>query len=135
MNIYQAIMKAADHIEANPSEFRFWSTRCPEHPGCGTPGCALGWISSFAKQRQDVHRGCLILMGLPAGPSGSFRFYRRMNDFDPSWREAATNCAAALREYADMYHGDLKPKPDIPASIRALFDQTVEDPDKVSARV
>lgn len=100
MNVYDAIMRAADHIEQNPSLFYFHSVRIPE---CGTPGCALGWIGHF--------------MGLEAGSGITHatnklgldrddEFYGRMRMVTGGkpWRETPQELAVNLRLYAAKYH-------------------------------
>lgn len=106
MNIRSAILAAADHIEANPGEFDF---RSVDQPGCGSPGCALGWIGFFAKQ--DPQAGeCYVRtvansIGLPS-PEDSMIFYNRMNALPRStgWTRYAALCASTLRAYANAYH-------------------------------
>ena len=58
MNVYEAIVKAAWAIENHPQEFDFNSQVYPPGPGCGTPGCALGWIGTFlGKTGRGIYRG------------------------------------------------------------------------------
>lgn len=125
MNIYDAIMRAADHIEARPQLFNFRRIAVPGD--CNTPGCALGWINFFS--RTDA--GWLVrlefdlydengrpgisaaVLGLDAGD-----FYERMHQFGIGWSADATACARALRLYADKYHS---PKA-IPESVWRIFE-------------
>lgn len=44
VDIRQAILNAADLIEKSPDRYDFYSN---DKPGCGTPGCMLGWIGHF----------------------------------------------------------------------------------------
>lgn len=44
MNIYDAVMRAADHIERNPHLFNFVRSYVPD---CNTPGCLMGWVGHF----------------------------------------------------------------------------------------
>lgn len=111
MDIRQAILKAADWIELHPEEFDFRET---EVPACGTPGCALGWIGTFA----GCERGSSIDMppGSPTkllGLNSQLRFYERMDAFfgggayantESRWRHNPMQCARGLRLYADKYH-------------------------------
>ena len=121
--VYEAIMKAADHIERNPEDFNFMSVAIPS---CGTPGCALGWIGSFGGLSKgscgfsDAATDLLKLEPELLGGSGScetseFAFYNRMDALcgNMLWRKAAHVCADALRKYAEKYHA---PK----GSLRAL---------------
>jgi hypothetical protein len=108
VTIREAILRAADHIEANPGEFDFWSARTPDHPGCGTPGCALGWIQSFHGFRvcvgHGVFSGAAGALGVDEGD-----FYERMMAFDRGWYRNAKRCACALRLYADKHHPAASP--------------------------
>ncbi len=107
MNIREAILKAADHIERNPRMFNFDEVVVPGN--CGTPGCALGWIGHFSGVRPTdlqiwafVNRDvCKPILGMPAGT-----FYDRMDELhgQTTWRHSAAECAFALRLYADKYH-------------------------------
>jgi hypothetical protein len=123
MNIRDAILKAADHIERNPGEFNFGSTKIPDGPGCGTPGCALGWIGAFcgvveaANKVQDIDScyygwRCIALVcsetdngkQKPLMRMDSGQFYARMSGLVSDWMCRADACARALRLYADKYH-------------------------------
>lgn len=118
-SLYTAIMKAADHIERYPQAFDFGEISVP--PVCGTPGCALGWIGHFAELpvasplRLVAHYDptsrwrpdeAMPLMGVLTQDE----FYDRMDAFCVDWRHDATNCANALRLYAEKYHGHEKPQ-------------------------
>ncbi len=124
MNIYDATMKAADHIEARPDLWSFMYTAVPK---CGAPACALGWIGHFA----GISAGKCIwdvadLLEIPH----TQEFYNRMrnlseglNDGTKGWmnEEDAKDLqriAKLLRLYADKY---LK-QDHIPESVREIFD-------------
>lgn len=98
MNIRDAILKAADSIERNPSVFDFYKTHIPE---CGSPGCAVGLVACHAgvSSHSDVHRICDSLLGVPW-----YTFYNRLSELSPGWQSDAHGCIAALRLYADKYH-------------------------------
>jgi hypothetical protein len=116
MNIRDAILKAADHIERHPSEFNFIIPSIPAGPGCGSPGCALGWIGSFAGMRGHY----TDVAGKILGAENPIAFYellteaegvKRVAHCDPGtywthgqWWLNAPACAAALRLYADKHH-------------------------------
>lgn len=119
MNIYQAILKAANHIERNPGAFNFSSVHIPN--GCGTPGCALGWIGHFAGVTHQVYSSICLVAKNPSKGDYAFpvnhlfdidqtEFYSRMDaaieDWD--WRFDAHKCATALRLYAAKYHAQDK---------------------------
>lgn len=111
MNVYKAIMKAADHIERNPHDFKFTQAQAPDR--CGSPGCALGWIGFFYGLdridfgntfRGNVRRVSSQLLGLDWPDHIGHPFYKRMDTIESSWKEDATACARALRIYADKHH-------------------------------
>lgn len=133
MNIRQAILKAADHIERNPGQFNFMAAGVP-HP-CGSPGCALGWTGHFMGCTDGFNEVCSV-MGLaitrPELPElGEFDFYNRMDAIngDNGWRWEASKCAATMRLYADKYHpAEVSERRDlIPASVRAIFQMTTTE--------
>lgn len=127
MNIRNAILAAADHIEEHPALFNYH--RQVPTPDCGSPGCALGWISLLADEQrfawgrseQSEHtrpwkRAELFAwLGYDDGV-----FYDRMDALDLGWKRTARQCAAAMRLYADKYHP--APKLGIPASVLAIFE-------------
>ena len=131
--VYEAIMRAADHIERNPGEFKFVATEIPVRPGCGTPGCALGWIGCFL----DMRAGTSLFVGHERVPErlgieptqetifGTATFYARMKDLcfskSDAWAFDAKMCADTLREYAEKYHA---PRDLIPAGVREIFSRT-----------
>jgi hypothetical protein len=106
MNIREAILKAADHIERNPRDFNFDHAGIPD--SCGSPGCAIGWIAYFADvmakdsmlDEPPVTRICPELLGVGEG-----EFYTRMNNLGGLvWIDSGPQCASALRMYARKYH-------------------------------
>jgi hypothetical protein len=138
MNIRQAILRAADHIESTPKEFNFQSVYIPDGPGCGTPGCALGWIGHFAgydEQRAVAESGdsaTVLYIGrkvLGVKCEGHMlnrnEFYARMDTLAGGWQHGAVACARGLRLYADKYH-PAESRALIPASVRAIFTMTPE---------
>jgi hypothetical protein len=129
MTLREAMFAAADHIETHPKEFDFNAIGVPD--GCGTPGCALGWIAhfmgyppstlgfGFVGDQMDLPSEPLIA-GFEIGDENhytcrTFAFYNRMDrvaDETPSyqWAFEAGACARTLRRYADRWH---------PAEVRA----------------
>jgi hypothetical protein len=113
MKMRTAILKAADSIEASPQLFAFESIVCPD-AGCGTPGCALGWIGFHANapKRDYIYNSSgSQISGYPfigdlADPIGvtDQEFYSRMEDFNDYWSSDAVQCAKAMRQYADKFH-------------------------------
>ncbi len=102
MNIREAILKAADHIEAYPQWFDYNPVIVPSR-SCGTPGCALGWIGFFMGLGKKSVADVAFRMDLLGG---SMEFYDGMNKVNKSagWISNAEKCAKALRLYADKYH-------------------------------
>src|ERR1700760_2850261 len=92
MDTYQAILRAADHIDRQPQLFDFERTRIPGN--CRTPACALGWIGFFAGRTQARirvmlgfsfrHRGIAIVTldggSDPVIPATAREFYARMDN-------------------------------------------------------
>ena len=137
MDTYQAILRAADHIERQPQLFDFERTRVPGN--CRTPGCALGWIGFFAGRTQArvramlglsfLHRGIAIVT-VDAGSDPVItvtarEFYERMDRLATcDWRRDAAQCASALRLYATTYHRADGFDPAYVAFREALNEQT-----------
>jgi hypothetical protein len=122
MNIREAILKAADSIQAYPQLFN-WSSVQTANPECGTPGCALGWIAFHAGVADSDFTKTCELMSIHRGEHGTF--YMRMNSVcgnPQTWKESAGECARTLRLYADKYHPAEAAAPHgIPESVRAIF--------------
>ena len=114
MDIYSAIMKAADHIEQHPELFNFDNVRIPE---CGTPGCALGWIGHFLGIRiGEVINRVASHPNLRAAPIpvDELVFYQRMDGIERkasgvNWMINPVACARYMRVYADKYHKPATP--------------------------
>ena len=112
MNIRQAILKAADSIEQYPKLFDYNSCKCPNY-GCGTPGCALGWIGFHLGRAVKVNgarqgkfeNGLDDIASFTTDDGDAVTFYNRMHGISRfSWQKNAAKCAKALRLYADKYH-------------------------------
>jgi len=113
MNVYEAIMKAADHIERHPNEFMFTAAFCPEKPGCGSPGCALGWIGAFMGLGARGFMEVAMRLTGERFSTADDTFYGRMNNLNGKrvdWRKNPDKCARALRLYAAKYHAPAKPR-------------------------
>jgi hypothetical protein len=126
MNIRQAILQAADHIERNPQQFLYVSNEKPDG-SCGTPGCMLGWVGVFLGVEADPREPAESWAAHVARAIGTTH-----NDFiwnfvspESDARElyihrgepnAAANAAALLRIYADKHH---------PAEFRAPIPESV----------
>lgn len=107
MDIYSAVMKAADHIERNPQDFNYDAVTLPGVPRSldRTPdncGCAIGWIMHMAGVKRTPFFGFSEFAGaLNAGSPPEF--YVRMSGFAPGWERDASLCAKGLRLYAQKY--------------------------------
>lgn len=122
MNIREAILHAADHIERNPRAYQFDTNSKPK---CGTPGCLLGWIGHFAgiEATDDSY------MDVVAKVIGHEWMY--MGDLADElglggYTVDAKRAASVLRAYADRHHP--APKPGIPESVRAIFTTEQTEP-------
>jgi hypothetical protein len=129
VNIRQAILKAADHIERNPRSFDFHRLTVPG--GCGTPGCALGWIGYFGGVKSDCDglQASNIDVSRFIGLNGETGvFYKRLGDVLKSsgrtdwysWSQRADYCAEALRIYADLYHPEGNFARDLAAKLQQM---------------
>lgn len=128
MSIRQAILKAANSIEQNPDMFDFGSLYWPD---CGTPGCALGWISVYSGiEREEFWTYSRDKLRELLGISNSGQFYGRMINISnhSNWSHSADKCAKALRLYADKYHPSESTHTGIPDSVLAIvnFEQLNE---------
>ena len=134
----EAILKAADHIEAHPELFKFSETEIPHV--CGTPGCALGWIGYFGLRLKDGYNSfndaAQNFLSLPAEKQAraineyresacAYAFYNRMEEFSNYWMHSAKECAYALRLYADKYH-PIDGTDYIPQAVRDIFAKPSE---------
>ncbi len=110
MNIREAILKAADHIERNPAAYCFSEN---DMPTCGTPGCLMGWIGFYAgvKPTSACYMGAVRkALGFDYGDIGAFvrsfngnvshERYMHLMDYQDDARVGAE----VLRMYADKYH-------------------------------
>lgn len=128
MNLYYAIIAAAEQIEKHPGSFKFTTTSVPEDD-CGSPGCALGWVAHFAGY-EDLHadyidgysqvgRFARDFMKVPVERNqrnAEMSFYGRMDrlesaDAPQPWIDDPVVAAQTLRKYAQMYHGHEKLRP------------------------
>jgi hypothetical protein len=136
MEIYDAIMKAADHIEKNPHSFVFSAIGRPRDLSC--IGCAIGWVAHFFYadrfflfRPRYINAACHRMFGISDGV-----FYGRMDDDfgNFGWLWDARMCANNLRLYAAKYHAPLLParipilpaRTGIPDSVRAIFTTTAQ---------
>jgi hypothetical protein len=127
MNIRDAILKAADHIERHPGDFDFGSAMVPHT--CGSPGCALGWLGHFIGGCTTYRHVCDRVFGID-----EYKFYERLTEAEMgpkpdwsygTWHRDAGVCARVLRLYADKYHPAERYEL-IPESVRNIFTMTTE---------
>ena len=128
MNIYDATMRAADHIEARPDLWSFSRINVPE---CGSPGCAIGWIGHFSGVKAgesiyDVYK----TLGIKTGTD----FYDQMSvlngDDGNLWQCETRQVPKLLRLYADKF---LK-QDHIPESVREIFDVSEATPARAAIK-
>ncbi len=139
MNIREAILKAADHIERNKTSLSFMSTQRPSIDG---QGCPLAWIGFFAgiERREGDHPSPYLYAHSTVAPliTGLYweeaqkEFFDRMNALRGSagWTCDPRGAAKTLRAYADKYHpADFPPIPDRRFDWRAVTDNYDGAPD------
>jgi hypothetical protein len=121
VEIYDAIMKAATTIDAQPENFNFHTTDIPRGPGCGTPGCALGWIGHYLGMSRNEVFATVAKLLFNTNIHSDDAFYTRMDALHggESWRFSAPACAAALRLYAAKYHAPKRTG--LPDIVREIF--------------
>jgi len=119
MNIREAMLKAADHIEQQPQSYNF---RSVESPACGAPGCMWGWVGHYLgvkKKRAEAYSSS-VTEAVGHHWSNIANFGDR-HGLDP--RRCAADAAKTLRLFADAEFPAEAPKPrGIPDSVRAIFD-------------
>ncbi len=121
MNTFEAINRAADHIEQNPALYSFTHARTPSR-SCPL-GCMLGRIGEMLQVAPgtDVAKVARDYLGVPEGA-----FYERiwnLMDCPRTGSRALNDVArvpAAMRAYAKRYHG----RAGIPGSVRDIFSPT-----------
>lgn len=110
MDIYNAMMKAADYIEANPQVLNMHNVQIPEAEG--RDGCALGWTGYFLGLTGGVYKEIHPLLGIDIYTGGEF--FWRMGELNGGansgkWFESATEVARTMRLYAAKYHAPAVP--------------------------
>jgi hypothetical protein len=137
MNIYTAIMKAADTIEQCPKLYTFQANRVPE---CGSPGCLIGHIGAqLGHVGQGVYSGeTWAMIGLD--PDRRYDILDQMGYWDFRFKtdEGRTFARYAVTEHAPLAaaflrHFALRFKPQhtgLPDIVRDIFTnprQTISD--------
>ena len=122
-DIRQAILKAANHIEANPGLFDFQSL---EVPGCGTPGCIVGWVGHFMGVEHGTNcwgDDCVGIMGVESNA-----FFDRMlelqeqDETEEPFTSDVGVAARFMRLYADKYHPESYPE--VSKELARIFSDT-----------
>ena len=118
MEIRQAILKAADSIENDPNLFDYSSLKVPD-PGCGVPGCALGWIDFHLGMEKEacMGKGDIVYKALGIKHDAGFTHLTETVGHQ-KWMHSAKECAKALRQYADVHH---------PATVAAIKHTGIPD--------
>jgi len=139
MNLKQAILSAASHIEQYPDSYNFIRGAYPRN---GRPGCMLAWIGVyFGLQEEDVrgdysdhvarllghanwkgflHELRVLMEGLTQYEQDAHWFYHR-----------SSGAVLCLRLYAKAHF----PTPGMPASVRAIFEQKCPLPEDTAIEV
>src|SRR6266853_1444079 len=132
---YIALMKAADHIEANPDYFNFAAVEVPKN--LSRQGCAIGWTAYFFERAKiqkwfrKVTPGNFWIAGDETSKEmfgvDQRGFFLRMASLQQWFRIKPLDCAKALRQYAARYHG-------IPLEIQRIFQcPTIPSPSPVES--
>lgn len=101
--LYRAMIAAAEQIEKHPSTFNF---NAVGYPGCGAPGCAIGWIGYFYGTRDQGYECYIDEVEHDTGIVDD-EFYDLMDKYDTtedyrdSWMDNAKTCADTLRLVAE----------------------------------
>lgn len=109
MNIRDAILKAADHIEREPRTYDFCGMYVP---GCGSVGCLWGWIGYFLGMPADT---CNMAVANEIGIPSTGHLYRFGSEVlgDWSYQNDPKAAAKVLRLYADKYYPAEKPRQEL----------------------
>lgn len=109
MNVRQALLAAADHIEANPQAYCFNNSAKPD---CGSLGCLMGWVGVFAevkdKNKRDraapgyANQVAQKVLGLTSWA----HFVSLGSELGAffNYTQDSKQAAGMLRAYADKYH-------------------------------
>ena len=117
MRIYDAIMRAADKAQGEPSDYNFWCSSVPD-ADCGSPACMLGWIGFFAGTKSRFKginwvRNMDVAVGT-LGLQDTGVFYKRCAELlgHAGFVTEPKEAARAMRLYAEKYHGHEKRRSD-----------------------
>lgn len=109
MNVRQALLAAADRIEAHPQAYCF---KYSNKPDCGSPSCLMGWVGFFAEVKDKNKRAGAAsgyanqvaqeVLGL-TGWAHFVSLGSRLGAFS-DYTQDSKLAAGMLRAYADKYH-------------------------------
>lgn len=127
MNMRTAILKSADSIDEFPHLFDFGSIMSPD-AGCGTPACAIGWISHHMGAEIDPEeytqlnglKGFTFTKWFGIMKCTESEFYKRMDKLEGHkylWKNDNRLCAEILRKYADKFHPAVNAIPQVTLDI------------------
>ena len=114
--VYEAIMRAADHIERNPESYAFC---CLFVPCDGELGCMWGHVGRALGMNNDTGN---MEVANACGTS-TMRLYSFAEKSFPGYTSNPILAAKALRAYANKYHAPAK-RDLIPANVREIFSRT-----------
>jgi hypothetical protein len=116
MNIYNAIMLAADWIERHPKQHSYVYPSVPDSPE--DKGCPLAWIGYFAqpgKKRFERKAYTARVVAPHILGVNEATFFSRMDSLQPwyrlngAWKRSAKIAIRCMRLYAENYHAPAKP--------------------------
>jgi len=126
VNIYDAIMKAADTIEKTPHLYNFQAIRVHD---CNTPQCMLGWIGHYlGMEGARVYGDVMGVLGLNKNANISIGHALGYNPRMHGDYVASPKAAAELLRY--FAHRFETNRVGIPGSVREIFThprQTISD--------
>ena len=104
MDIRTAILKAADRIESNPAAYSFVRSG---KPGCGSPGCLMGWIGFYAGVSEDRRNAATYASQVAQQLFGMGHWSQAVyliTSHASGYAKDAKVAARLLRAYANKYH-------------------------------
>jgi len=108
MNIYEAIMKAADVIEQHWERYDYGVVRTP---ACGSPACMWGHIGAALGMPADTPINLVADKAAGVSCTHLYNFFDEHFEHE-GWRHPNNRLAisSALRLYAAKYHAPVKPR-------------------------
>lgn len=127
MNVREAILKAADHIERQPTSYEYVTNSKPD---CGTPGCMAGWLGHFL----GVEIGGAGVYSEAVAKRLGYKLSTLLDEFGRCDKSgygyehqiSPLAAAATLRVFADKHYPASEPEHiGIPNSVRAIFAEAI----------